>query len=277
MTQHEWRPEMWKSGLAASDSIGGFGGASGSAGNRKASRAPRMNAHVMYALKLRWVMTAPLGRPVVPLVNRIVAGSSSMIGWSGSDAPGAIAQRGEVVFEDHHRDAGVTGQPCRSLLIGEEQLGGGEFDAVSDLVFGPPSVHRHHDCAERGDRPEGLNPLGGVRGEDRNTVPVADAVAFGETSCQRRRSSNVLRKGGFGSVIEHVVAGAAIATVVGGVLQQGSEMWWPVLGSGDLDPVDGGRGGLEEAARPGEKRVNFGDRHGRLRWCRCRHGQDLRI
>ena len=46
VTQHECRPEMWNSGLAASDSIGGFGGASGSAGKRKASRAPRMNAHV---------------------------------------------------------------------------------------------------------------------------------------------------------------------------------------------------------------------------------------
>ena len=65
-----------------------------------------------------------------------------------------------------------------------------------------------------------MDPLGRVGGEDGDAVAVADAVPLGEARRERCRGGDVLGKGRLGPVVEHVVAGAAVATVIGGVLEQ---------------------------------------------------------
>ena len=62
------RPDTWKSGYVTSWQIGPGGGASGSGGRDIALRAPWKNDIPIAAITLRWVLTAPFGRPVVPLV-----------------------------------------------------------------------------------------------------------------------------------------------------------------------------------------------------------------
>ena len=68
-----------------------------------------------------------------------------------------------------------------------------------------------------------MDPLGRVGSEDGGTVAVADAVPLGEAR-ERCRGGDVLGKGRLGPVVEHVVAGAAVATVIGGVLEQGAQV-----------------------------------------------------
>ena len=75
-------------GLAASDSIGGFGGSLGSVGKRKLAGAEDERAREV-GVEVPVGDDRAFGRPVVPEVNRIVAASSSSIGVSGSSAPGA--------------------------------------------------------------------------------------------------------------------------------------------------------------------------------------------
>jgi hypothetical protein len=64
------RPDMWKSGAEQSMAGGGPGGRPPSLFRslQSISRAPWNDAVLMKQTTLRWVMTAPLGRPVVPLV-----------------------------------------------------------------------------------------------------------------------------------------------------------------------------------------------------------------
>ena len=72
----------------------------------------------MKARKFRWLVIDPFGRPVVPEVNRIAAGSSSAIGVVDSGAWGAWATMfGEVVLHDH--DGGYRGR------IRVDRTGGG--------------------------------------------------------------------------------------------------------------------------------------------------------
>ena len=74
-------------------------------------------------------------------------------------------------------------EPTRDLLdalepagVGQDHLGGGEFDAVLQLRRGPPTVQRNRDRAERGGRPERDDVLDTVGRRDRDAVTLADAV-----------------------------------------------------------------------------------------------------
>ena len=59
------RPDTWNNGALTSWHPGG---ASGFGGVSIAMRTPWKNDSPSAAIMLRWVLTAPFGRPVVPLV-----------------------------------------------------------------------------------------------------------------------------------------------------------------------------------------------------------------
>ena len=170
-----------------------------------------------------------------------------------------IAKFGEVLLEYDERDSRVAGDAFGPFGVGEQQLWRGEFEAVSDLVLGPPPVHGNGDGTERGDRPERLDPLGRVGGEDGDAVAVTDVVPLGEPRCERCRGGDVLGKGRLGPVVEHVVAGAAVAAVIRGVLEQGSQVRCTVLRRGHLNAVHDDGNGLEEAPFAREHRIDVGD------------------
>ena len=170
-----------------------------------------------------------------------------------------IAKFGEVLLEHDEWNSRVALDAFGPFGVGEQQLRRGELEAVADFVLGPPPVHRNGDGTERGDRPERLDPLGRVGSEDGDAVAVADAVPLGEARRERCRGGDVLGKGRLGPVVEHVVAGAAVATVIGGVLEQGAQVRCAVLRSGHLDAVHDDGNGLEEAPFAREHRIDIGD------------------
>ena len=170
-----------------------------------------------------------------------------------------IAKFGEVLLEHDERDSRVAGDAFGPFGVGEQQLWRGQLEAVSDLVLCPPPVHGNGDGAERGDRPERLDPLGCVGGEDGDPVAVTDVVPLGESRSERCRGGDVLGKGRLEPVVEHVVAGAAVATVIRGVLEQGAEVRCAVLRRGHLDAVHDDGNGLEEAPFAREHRIDVGD------------------
>ena len=59
---------LWNSGLVTIAQLGGGGGESGAGGDIIIVRAPLRKFVVTKATTLRWVLIAPFGRPVVPLV-----------------------------------------------------------------------------------------------------------------------------------------------------------------------------------------------------------------
>ena len=78
-------PDRWNSGNTASVAPGARRGR----GSVIMRRAPRNIVVMVKATMLRWLISAPFGRPVVPLVKSSTAGSSSWISTSGRDASGA--------------------------------------------------------------------------------------------------------------------------------------------------------------------------------------------
>ena len=83
------RPDTWKSGLVTSWHARG---APSGGGLSIIIRRPWKKLSPSSAPTLRWVLIAPFGRPVVPLVYSRIAASSSSIGWSGNTASGRPRQ-----------------------------------------------------------------------------------------------------------------------------------------------------------------------------------------
>ena len=106
---------------------------------------------------------------------------------------GETAQRLELVSDLQERNPGrLAPEPFESAGVGHEQLRSCQVEAVADLLAGPPTVHRHHDPAERDHRPEGEDPLGTVGGEDRHPIAGGDAVPLLQRPCDRRNVGEVL-------------------------------------------------------------------------------------
>ena len=122
------RPVTWKSGTQSMNAVCG---APPSSTVRRILRFAQVAdrharaANASSALRTaRWVETAPLGRPVVPEVYRIVMSSSGSMSMSGIVAP-----RGEHVVE-------------REDTIGQSALGTHDDDGRVDLAW----LGRLHPC-----------------------------------------------------------------------------------------------------------------------------------
>ena len=197
ITSWQFRPDTWKNGDAEM-MHGSAGGPSGrcpdAAATRATDSAPRSIAIRMKWRLLRCDSSAPLGRPVVPLVNRMRYGSSSSISTSGSAARLRL-ERGEVVLEHDDGQVGVDGLAVEALdaaAVAEQDLGRGEAERVRHLGAGPPAVHRDGDRTERGRRPERDRVLDAVRGRDRDPVALGHAVLVGQrTRARRDRAGHV--------------------------------------------------------------------------------------
>ena len=108
---------------------------------------------------LRCDSITPLGRPVVPLVNRMTNGSSSSMATSGNCGVGCVRlERREVVARTRPPGApSGSSMPSRrssASPVAEQHLRLGELDRVRDLLTRPPAVEPDRDRAERGRRPE---------------------------------------------------------------------------------------------------------------------------
>src|SRR5664279_340430 len=105
-------------------------------------------------------------------------------------------ERIEVVLDDDRRHARVltleAGQP---LGVGHQDPGIGVLDAVPDLRTDPPAVEPDGDGPEAYRRPEGHDPLGAVRREDRDPVTRTDAVAVSQRRGDGRERALVLLEG----------------------------------------------------------------------------------
>ena len=108
--------------------------------------------------RLRWVSTAPLGRPVVPEVYMMNAGALVVDG--GLDgcrrAPRRAGRRGPLADRQHGAGppgvrpaAATTGANASSTTTA---VGAGVGERVGDLVGDQPEVHRHADRARRAAR-----------------------------------------------------------------------------------------------------------------------------
>ena len=126
-------------------------------------------------------MVAPLGRPVVPLVKRMMAGSSSSMATSGS-AGSPRGRRAEERLElgvlDEHQAVGHAdlAQALEAAGVGDEHLRLGQLDAVGELVRGPPAVEARHHGARAHRGPPGDGVGGHVGGGEGHDVALADAV-----------------------------------------------------------------------------------------------------
>ena len=166
-----------------------------------------------------------------------------------------------------------------ALGVGDEQLGVGVVERVADLVARPPAVHADRDRAEAHGRPEGDDPLGRVRAEDRDPVARADAVAVAQGGRHRRHRSEVLGVGDAAVPVDAVLDVAEL----GRLLEQLPQRSGPVREHGhalaehvlldDGEPVgrlavraDAGRGVVADAGRGARVRGGRGAgvvRHGR--------------
>ena len=114
-----------------------------------------------------------------------------------------------------HRHARVAVDALEATAVGDQHLGLGQLDAVADLVALPPAVHGHRDGPGAHRSPESLDPSRLVGAQQPHPVAGFDAVTLGESRSHRGRVPDVLGERGAAAVVEEVVAGRAVAAVVG--------------------------------------------------------------
>ena len=184
---------MWNIGAAEMITGCSTGAAPGDA--RPPCRSAPRRAPLSIDASRKWMLLrcdsiTPLGRPVVPLVNRMTNGSSSSIVTSGNGASGACcssaAKSRSNSTTGRRSGSAIAVEPLEAAPVAEEHLRLGELDRVRDLLARPPAVEPDGDRAERGRRPEHERVLDGVRRDDRDTVARADPVAVAQRGRDRR-------------------------------------------------------------------------------------------
>ena len=130
----------------------------------------------------RCEIVAPFGRPVVPLVKRMMAGSSSAMATSGragspSRAGPSSGSSSVSSIEDQAVGHADLAHALEAAGVADEHLGLGELDAVGELVRGPPAVEARHHGAAHDRRPPRDRVGRHVGGGEGHHVALADAVA----------------------------------------------------------------------------------------------------
>ena len=128
-------PEMWKNGPAHSDAAA-IGDAVLPVFASIALVAPRSPLLSAKWMMLRCDNVAPFGRPVVPLVNRMMKGSSSSIGVSGSARLAARRDLGRELLPAHDGRVDLRAGFADALearLVADQHLRLGELHAVGEL------------------------------------------------------------------------------------------------------------------------------------------------
>lgn len=178
MTAPAYRPERWNSGTVTSEQVGGGGSLPGAGVAPLAAAAsicfkPLAIAHDTNPQMPRCELTAPFGRPVVPLVEQDDRG---IVLADRIRRERRIRRVGEqsskVVLDLHDWNAEIVARNTRQpLAIGHEHLRFAVLESVQDLVGLPPAIERHRDRPEAHRRPERDQPLGVVLREDRHAIP----------------------------------------------------------------------------------------------------------
>ena len=113
-------------------------------------------------------------------------------------------------LDDGHRRRRGSLEAGEALAIADQQLGFAEFEAVVDFVGRPPAVQRRDDGALAHGRPERDDPLGAVRGHDRDAVSRGNVIALTERPGGRGDQAQVLPVGD-PAVAEHQVFLVAVS------------------------------------------------------------------
>ena len=149
-------------------------------------------------MMLRCDNVAPFGRPVVPLVNRMMKGSSSSSGVSGSGA----SPRASTNFRNSsHSTMGTSiTAPASAMRARRGSSPISTFGWVSSTPYassgpGPPAVQAGDDRAAHDAGPDRERVLDGVRARDRHAVALAHAVFVGEHRGVRRDATGKLPVG----------------------------------------------------------------------------------
>ena len=145
--------------------------------------------------RLRWVSTAPFGRPVVPDVYMMNAGSCSSTTTSSGSSPAAASAASNsspmtsTVATSGRLLAGLGRDPGQRR-VDDERGRAGVGQHVGDLVGDQAEVHRDDDRAEPHTREVGLPRLHPVEREDGDPVADADAALRSARASRVTRSSS---------------------------------------------------------------------------------------
>jgi len=168
---------------------------------------------------------------------------------------GEAQQLLEARFDLEHRDADVRARhPCEPLAVADQEPRIAVLDPVEDLVGGPPAVQRRDGGAEARAGPERHDPLGAVRGEDRDPVSGSHPVELPQRPRRGGHEALVFGVGDPALPMDHVLAvaerrggGQDLAQRAAPVAEDGHPLAEDLL----FDDLEGGAGSGE----PGEHLV----------------------
>jgi hypothetical protein len=137
-----------------------------------------------------------------------------------------------------------------ALTVGDQHSWFRIFDAVENFVAYPPAVHAYGDGAEADGGPEGDDPFGAVRGQNRDTVARFDAVSLAQHARGRSHTPKRFGEGKTGLFTDEV----RLLAVHGCVGQKLPKRLRTVLEDGHLLAKDRAFDDLERGARPRQLR-----------------------
>ncbi len=162
--QLTWMPARWNSGTDSMLTVPGWVSDSSSG-----SRPVRTSRLWMLATTARWDMSTPLGAPVVPELNMMIASASSS---GGASVEGFLVRHPiDRLAQSGHRQGGTP-----LLAVGDHQRGIGLVEGGADLVVAPPGVAEDGGAADRLHRPEADDPFDGVEADEGHPVSRAHAM-----------------------------------------------------------------------------------------------------
>ncbi len=109
-----------------------------------------------------------------------------------------------------HTGQGRPGDSREAPGVADQQLRLAVFEAVQDLVAYPPAVETDRDRAEAHGRPEGLDPLGAVGGEDRDAIASSHAEAIAQRGGELRDAAEILGVRDAAPVVTDQILGVAV-------------------------------------------------------------------